>query len=118
LEKMCWLWRGVRWRLTCASKCLEIMVKKKKSVPVIFGPPCTNFLDGPCWLCLVIYLQPDYLNFVAKPPVSCFTKVHGIMYPDISESLYLNGLSRVHLKTNLKWGWNCALKLNDFLQSI
>jgi hypothetical protein len=28
--------------LTCASKCLVIMVlKKKKSVPVIFEPPCT-----------------------------------------------------------------------------
>jgi len=31
LEKMCWLWRGVRWRLTCASKCLAIMVLKKKN---------------------------------------------------------------------------------------
>jgi hypothetical protein len=29
LEKMCWLRRGVRWRLTCASKCLAIMVLKK-----------------------------------------------------------------------------------------
>jgi hypothetical protein len=28
LEKMCWLRRGVRWRLACASKCLAIMVKK------------------------------------------------------------------------------------------
>jgi hypothetical protein len=28
--KMCWLRRGVRWRLTCASKCLAIMVFKKK----------------------------------------------------------------------------------------
>ena len=26
LEKMCWLRRGVRWRLTCASECLAIMV--------------------------------------------------------------------------------------------
>jgi hypothetical protein len=26
--------------LTCASKCLAIMVFKKKSVPVIFEPPC------------------------------------------------------------------------------
>jgi hypothetical protein len=40
LGKICWLRRGVRWRLTCASKCLVIMKKKKKSVPVIFEPPC------------------------------------------------------------------------------
>ena len=26
LEKMCWLRRGVHWRLTCASKCLAITV--------------------------------------------------------------------------------------------
>ena len=26
---MCWLQRGVRWRLTCASKCLAIMATKK-----------------------------------------------------------------------------------------
>ena len=31
LEKLCWLRRGVRWRLTCASKCLVIMVLKKIS---------------------------------------------------------------------------------------
>jgi hypothetical protein len=31
LEKMCWLRRGVNWRLTCASKCLAIMVFKKNS---------------------------------------------------------------------------------------
>ena len=28
LEKMCWLRRGERWRLTCASNCLTIMVKE------------------------------------------------------------------------------------------
>jgi hypothetical protein len=39
LEKMCWLRRGVRWRLTCASKCLAIMVLNK-SVPIIFESPC------------------------------------------------------------------------------
>ena len=33
LEKMCWLWRGVLWRLTCANKCLAIMVTKKKISP-------------------------------------------------------------------------------------
>jgi hypothetical protein len=42
LEKMCWLRREVRWRLTCAIKCLVIMVEKKKSVPVIFKPPCNQ----------------------------------------------------------------------------
>ena len=31
LEKMCWLQRGVHWRLTCASECLAIMVLKKIS---------------------------------------------------------------------------------------
>jgi hypothetical protein len=31
LEKLCWLRRGVHWRLTCASKCLVITVKKKIS---------------------------------------------------------------------------------------
>ena len=31
LEKMCWLRRGVRWRLTCASKFLAIIVLKKIS---------------------------------------------------------------------------------------
>jgi hypothetical protein len=53
LEKMCWLQRGVRWRLTCASKCLAITVFKKKSVPVIFEPPCICWSNGPpvfiCW---------------------------------------------------------------------
>jgi len=27
----------------CARKCLSIMVTKKKSVPVIFEPPCTYY---------------------------------------------------------------------------
>jgi hypothetical protein len=52
LEKTCWLWRGVRWRLTCASKCLAIMVFKKKSVPVIFEPPCTCFLKSGITCCV------------------------------------------------------------------
>ena len=30
-EKMCWLRREVHWRLACASKCLSIMVTKKKN---------------------------------------------------------------------------------------
>jgi len=30
-KKMCWLRRGVRWRLTCASECLAIMVLTKIS---------------------------------------------------------------------------------------
>jgi len=48
-EKMCWNRRGVRWRLTCASECLAIMVlKKKKSVPVIFEPPCNADVFGSC----------------------------------------------------------------------
>jgi len=30
----------------CASKCLSIMVTKKKSVPVIFEPPCIMIFFG------------------------------------------------------------------------
>jgi hypothetical protein len=45
LEKMCWLQRGVRWRLTCANMFgnYGFQKKKKKSVPVIFEPPCIQF---------------------------------------------------------------------------
>ena len=44
LEKMCWLRRGVRWRLTCAS--VWQLWFKKKSVPVIFEPPCNKIPRG------------------------------------------------------------------------
>jgi hypothetical protein len=50
----------------------------------------------------VIFLLSGYVNFVTKPQVSHFTKVHGMLYPDISESLYLNRLIWIHLKTNFK----------------
>jgi hypothetical protein len=75
LEKMCWLRRGVRWRLTCATKCLAIMVfkKKKKSVPVIFEPPCIlNLLNRS--------FKIQYLHLVAArgeqtPQWKCFSLI-------------------------------------------
>jgi hypothetical protein len=41
LGKMCWLQRGVRWRLTCAS-IWQLWFFFSKSVPVIFKPPCNT----------------------------------------------------------------------------
>jgi hypothetical protein len=50
------------------------------------------------------YISAVWLLEVRGKATSRFTKVHGIIYPDISESLHLNGFIRVYLKTNLKWG--------------
>jgi hypothetical protein len=50
LEKMCWLRRGVRWRLTCAIKCLAIMVFKKKINPGHIWT--TLYAEWQKWACI------------------------------------------------------------------
>jgi hypothetical protein len=44
-KKMCWLRRGVRWRLTCASV-WQLWLKKKKPAPAIFEPLCITWHSG------------------------------------------------------------------------
>jgi hypothetical protein len=64
LSKMCWLRRGVRWILTCASKCLAIMFFFFfKSVLVISEPPCTYIHTRNCKNCeLCVWLHWHWLN--------------------------------------------------------